>query len=38
MHMGVVNRLPSSFTAVHANIEAAYRSILFQYLDPKLVQ
>ena len=38
MHMGVVNRLPSSFAAVHADIEAAYQSILFHYLDPNLIQ
>ena len=38
MHMGVVNRLPSSFAAIHADIEAAYRSILFKDIDPHFVQ
>ena len=38
MHMGVVNRLPSSFAAVHADIEAAYQSILFHYVGPHFIQ
>ena len=38
MHVGVVNRLPSSCAAVHADIEAAYRSIFIEDTDPHFVQ
>ena len=38
VHMGVADSLPSSFAAIHADIEAAYRSILFQYIDPYFIQ
>ena len=38
MHMGVVNRLPSSFAAVHADIEAAYRNVLFHYVGSSFIQ
>jgi hypothetical protein len=37
-HVGVVNSLSGSITAVHTNVEAAYRSILLHYLDPKPIQ
>ena len=38
MHMGVVNRLPSSFAVIDADIEAAYRNILSMDIDPQFVQ
>jgi hypothetical protein len=33
-----VNRLPSSFAAVHADIEAAYKSILFPHVSSNFIQ
>jgi hypothetical protein len=38
MHMGVVNRLPSSLAAVHADIEATYQSVLFHYVGSNFIQ
>jgi hypothetical protein len=38
MHMSVGNRLPSSFAAVHADIEAANRRIPPQYVGSNFIQ
>jgi len=38
MHMSVANSLAGGFATVHADIEAAYRSIPFHYIDPNFVQ
>jgi hypothetical protein len=36
--MGMVNSLSGSVPTVYANVEAAHRSILLHYFDPKAVQ
>ena len=38
MHMGMVNRLPRSFAAIDADVEAAYRSIPSKDIYPHFVQ
>ena len=38
MHMSVVNRLPSRFAVIDADIEAAYRNILSKDIYPHFVQ
>ena len=38
MNMGVGNSLSSSFAAIHSDIEATHRRILFHYIDPNLIE
>ena len=38
MHMGVVNHLPRSWAAVHSDIEATHRRVLFHSYRPELDQ
>ena len=35
--MGMTDRLPRGLSAIHADIEACYRSIRFQNVGPKLI-
>jgi hypothetical protein len=38
VYVSVANSLSRSVTAIHTNIEAAYRNILLHHVDPKSIQ